>query len=189
MIFIDEQSFLNNYVTVRTWAYCYESFLFQILFICLVSLTVDLKQIIFSVFIFFAYFLAGWKIGESESKSLRGGSSDKVQSWHDICQIDAHLEQIGSVAGNVPIILCEEQEGSLANLSLFLWINFATNELSLCLIEVVVCVSSDGGCEIANEYIPVDYQLQVSFWTNLFIPKDLVIIHPLIIIIFWTYVR
>lgn len=156
MILIDKQSILNNDVGVRSRAYRYEPFLFQLFFLFLISFLVDLKQNVFPKLEFIAYFLTRWQIGECNGQSLRGGSSEKRQSRYNIGQIHTHFEQIGPVAGDVPIFLCEEQEGSLANLPPSLRINFGPNEFLLRLVEVVMRVIRDGGSEITNEDIPVD---------------------------------
>ena len=57
MIFIDKQSLLNYDIAVRSRAYRYEPFLFQLSFLLLIPFLIDLKQNIFPELEFIAYFL------------------------------------------------------------------------------------------------------------------------------------
>jgi hypothetical protein len=92
-------------------------------------------------------------------------------------EVHAHFEEVGAVAGHVPVVLREQQEGRLADFSPALRVDFGADELALRGVEFVVRVGGYGGGEVADEDVPVDDQLEVSLRADLVVPEDLVIVH------------
>jgi hypothetical protein len=47
-----------------------------------------------------------------------------------------------------------------------------------------MCVPGNGGAEVVDEDVPIEYELQISLWIDLIIPKQLIVFHSIKIIIY-----
>ncbi len=102
---------------------------------------------------------------------MLGGPGHEVESRKNIGEIHLHLEEIGTITRSAPIAFAEQQKSVLINLIGPLRIDFGLYELFLCMVELVIGVLSNGGCEIGDKDVPIEDQLKVGLRVYFVVPK------------------
>lgn len=119
---------------------------------------------------------SNWNVADRNEDLLEIRTSEEGELG-DRCEVYFHLEEIRAVAGQVPVVVGEEEEGVLVYLVAVPGVNLALDEFFLDGVELVVRVLTDGFGEVADEEVPVDDELTMPPWSDFLIPEELIILH------------